>query len=254
MGCRLDKAGEWADRAAHEASLYPFNCIVTLTYEDKHLPEDGSIRKIVLSKFVRSVRDANPHTIRFMGCGEYGDQFLRPHYHVVLFNHTFPNREHWSTGPTGAKQYKSPELTKRWEHGLATFSDFTREGAAYVARYVTKKIKGDAALDHYVQPHPVTGHLHRVEPEFLLCSNRPGIGYWWLVKYYDDVYPSGHIIRNGAPAPLPRYYDKKLKEEHLHKLKIERRLAGAKRKEDRTPEKRKARRLIREARMSLIKR
>lgn len=255
MGCRLDRAAEWADRAQHESQLYVCNSIVTLTYDDKHLPVDGSVQKVVLRKFVRAVRDANrDHTIRFMGCGEYGDQFGRPHYHVVLFNHTFSDRVHWSTGATGAKQYTSPHLTKLWPYGLATFSDFTRDGAAYVARYVTKKITGENAVDHYIQPHPVTGELHRIEPEFVVTSTHPGLGYGWLQKFYDDVYPSGHIMRDGAPAKIPRYYDKKIKEEHLKQLKIKRRLAGAKRKEDRTPEKRKARALIRASRMSLIKR
>lgn len=254
MGCRLDRAGQWADRATHEAQLYDDNCIVTLTYEDQHLPETGSISKREHQLFMKRLRDSNDHKIRFMGCGEYGDQFRRPHYHIVLFNHTFPEREHWSTGPTGVRQYTSPALTKLWTFGLATFADFTREGAAYVARYVTKKITGEVAVDHYLQPHPVTGKLYRVDPEFLLTSRRPGLGFGWLERYYDDVYPSGHIMRDGAPAPVPRYYDKKIKEEHLHKLKIQRRLAGAKRKEDRTPEKRKARAAIRAARMSLIKR
>lgn len=258
MGCRIDKSLEWGDRATHEAQLYDDNCIVTLTYEDKHLPEDGSIRKIVLSKFVRSLRDANDgKLIRFMGCGEYGDQFRRPHYHVVLFNHTFADRVHWSTGPSGARQYTSPHLTKRWPYGLATFADFTPEGARYVGRYCTKKITGDRAADHYVQPHPVSGELHRVEPEFLLTSRRPGLGRAWVEKFYDDIYPSGHIMRDGSPAPIPRYYDKILKEAHSKKLKVRNRLKALelrKRKEAPTVDRRKARALIRDARMSLIKR
>lgn len=263
MGCRLDKSLEWGDRAVHEASLYEDNCIVTLTYEDEHLPPDGSIRKSIHQKFMKRLRDQyEPKQIRFMGCGEYGDLFRRPHYHICLFNHTFLlGVEHWSTGPTGAKQYTSPELTKLWKFGLATFSHFTPEGARYVGRYVTKKqnsrTQGDFDSDPYVQPHPVSGELHKVEPEFLLTSRVPGLGYHWLKKFYDDVYPSGHIMRDGRPAKIPRYYDKKIKEtsqQALHKLKIKRRLASAKRKEDRTPERRKARAAIRAARMSLIKR
>ena len=38
IGCRLDRSRAWADRCLLEASQYPHNCFLTLTYDDEHLP------------------------------------------------------------------------------------------------------------------------------------------------------------------------------------------------------------------------
>lgn len=260
-GCRLEYSRQWAVRAMHEASLYENNCFVTLTYEDDRLPKDGSVSirehqlflKRLRKEFYRPGRSEDDPGIRFLGCGEYGDRFLRPHYHYCLFNHDFPDKYHWRT-ERGQRLYRSPSLEKVWPYGHAEVGSVTFESAAYVARYAMKKITGDMAREHYLQPHPVTGHLHQVQPEFMKMSLRPGLGYGWFQKFRDDIYPSGFIVVNGHKATIPRFYDLKLKEEELHKLKIQRRLAGAKRKEERSPERRKARATVRQSRMSLIKR
>ena len=39
IGCRLERARQWALRCMHESSLYEENSFVTLTYDDEHLPK-----------------------------------------------------------------------------------------------------------------------------------------------------------------------------------------------------------------------
>ena len=56
IGCRLEKSRVWAMRCMHEASLYPKNCFVTLTYDDDHLPENGSLRPADMTKFLKRLR------------------------------------------------------------------------------------------------------------------------------------------------------------------------------------------------------
>ena len=43
VGCRLERSRQWAVRCMHEASLYKHNCFITLTYDDAHLPANGSL-------------------------------------------------------------------------------------------------------------------------------------------------------------------------------------------------------------------
>jgi len=39
-------------------------------------------------------------------------------------------------------------------------------------------------------------------------SRRPGIGDGWLKKYKTDVYPDDHVIINGKPIKVPKFYDR----------------------------------------------
>ena len=90
-GCRSEYSRQWALRNMHEASLYADNCFITLTYNEKNLPQNNSLEKKAFPKFIRSLRKKNKGTkIRYYACGEYGDNFGRPHYHAILFNY-IPN-------------------------------------------------------------------------------------------------------------------------------------------------------------------
>ena len=83
--CRRDKKRQWAMRSMHEASLHDENSFITLTYDAKYLPENGSLRKTDFSGFMKRLRSRHcGRTIRFFASGEYGE-LGRPHYHSLLF-------------------------------------------------------------------------------------------------------------------------------------------------------------------------
>lgn len=215
IGCRLDKAKQWAVRCTHEAQLYEQNSFVTLTYDQDNLPEDSSITKKHISKFMKDLRGAYVgKTIRFYACGEYGSKHNRPHYHICLFNHDFEDKEikciTRKEKPFNKGQYTNPytlynskELTEIWGKGITDFGEVTLESAGYVARYCVKKITGKKAEEHY----------QGKEPEFALMSRRPGIGAGWLKKYRSDVFPKDYFTMNGVKIKPPRYYDDILKRE-----------------------------------------
>lgn len=108
--------------------------------------------------------------------------------------------------------YQSDLLTDSWGHGHALTQDFSIEAAAYVARYVTKKITGPMADDHYVKEivHQSTGEIEpvRVKPEYTRMSLRPAIGKKWLEDHYLDCYPKDFVTHAGVKFRPPRYYDK----------------------------------------------
>lgn len=209
IGCRLERSRQWAVRCMHEASLYDVNCFVTLTYDDEHLPAHGSLVYRHFQLFMKRLRKVAPR-VRFYMCGEYGERFLRPHFHSCLFGYTFPDLELFKTGNSGCAIYSSALLSRLWPHGFASVGELTFESAAYVARYCTKKFTGPGADVHYSRVDVSTGEIVQVVPEFGHMSLKPGIGAVWLDKYKTDVYPHDRVIVNGFEAKPPRFYDKRL--------------------------------------------
>nr|QJB21019.1 MAG: replication initiator protein [Microvirus sp.] len=207
VGCRLERSRQWAVRCMHEASLHMFNSFVTLTYDEDHLPEFNSLNYKHYQDFMKRLRKRFDG-VRFYMCGEYGENFSRPHYHAILFNCFFSDRKKHSVGDSGATIFTSETLNNLWPFGFASIGDVTFESAAYVARYVMKKVTGDAADEHYSTVDPLTGEISRRVPEFNRMSLKPGIGGTWIRRYNGDVYPRDVVVARGVECKPPRYYDK----------------------------------------------
>lgn len=208
IGCRLEKSKQWATRCVHEASMYEDNCFITLTFSTASLKKRDNqwsldVRDFQL--FMKRLRKKYGAKIKFFHCGEYGDENKRPHYHACLFNFDFPDKILWKEGEH--KLYISPSLTKLWPEGFSTIGSCTFESAAYVARYVMKKIYGEKADEHYQWIDADTGEIKPLKPEYITMSRNPGIGQKWFHKYYKEVYPADAVIINGHKCTPPKYYD-----------------------------------------------
>lgn len=226
-GCRLERSRQWAIRCLHESQLYSDNCFINLTYDREHLPADYSVQVRPLQLFFKKLRKKlGSHKIRFFACGEYGDINLRPHFHALIFNYTFNDRVVHSISERGDKLYTSKNLSTLWPYGFSTLGDITFESAAYVARYNMKKINGPQAVEHYTRQHPDTKTFHVVNPEFIVMSRRPGIGFAWLQKFKSDVYPDDFVLARGMKMLPPRFYDQQLSEEELQQVKRRRSTGG----------------------------
>lgn len=264
IGCRLARSREWAIRCVHEAKCWHENCFITLTYDDLHYPEDGSLCYRDFQLFMKRLRKRCKgydcivndngyleYPIRFFCCGEYGEQLNRPHFHACIFNFNFEDKRLWSVRD-GVRLYRSPLLEQLWDKGYSTIGDVTFESAAYVARYVMKKITGDMADEHYVNQD--TGVMRT--PEFVKMSNRPGIGRDWIDQYMDDVYPNDFVVHSNVKMRPPRYYDKVYdiyNSDMLKELKV-RREARARFCKDNTPDRLYAREQVQLARCRKLKR
>lgn len=253
IGCRLERSRQWAMRCMHEASLYDHNCFLTLTYNDDHLPDDHSVNVQHFQDFIRSLRKRNQgKTIRYYHCGEYGDKTLRPHYHAILFNHDFPDKVEWSNAQGGHKQYISEKLNETWGRGLATIGSVTFESAAYVARYVMKKVNGEQAETHYNRCDPETGESWTVRPEYTTMSRRPGIGKGWYDKFKTDCYPSDFLVVNNHKVRPPKYYDNQYPD--IERIKAKRQHDAKKYSENNTSERLRVREKVAESRLNQLKR
>jgi len=209
IGCRLERSRQWAVRCLHESQLHSRNCAITLTYDDQHLPDRGSLRYSDFQLFMKRCRK-RLGPFRFFMCGEYGETTFRPHYHALFFGMDFPDMRFLKKTAAGSDLYTSETLDSLWDAGFASIGQLNFESAAYVARYVTKKVTGKAADDHYRRTDLETGECYWLEPEFLRMSLKPGIGSGFFFKYGEDVYPRDYVVVNGSKAKPPRYYDKLL--------------------------------------------
>lgn len=226
IGCRLERSRQWAVRCVHESQLYDYNSFVTLTYDDSHLPPNSSLVYRDFQLFMKRLRKSTASKVRFYMCGEYGDNLGRPHYHALLFNSFFSDRKFARTLPSGSRLYRSSLLESLWPFGFSSVGDVTFESAAYVARYICKKVTGPAADSHYRRLDPDTGELVRITPEFTRMSLKApkgapkgapgGIGAAWFARYRSDAYAhdgsKDYVVIRGIKMKPPRYYDNLLKQ------------------------------------------
>lgn len=209
IGCRLERARQWAVRCTHEASLYDKNCFITLTYNDENLPKEHSLILEHYQLFMKRLRKKYGSGIRFFHCGEYGEEFGRPHYHALLFNHDFEDKKYHSTH-NGSRLYTSESLSTLWPFGFSIIGEVSFESAGYVARYALKKVTGKKSGEYYQQR----------KPEYCTMSRRPGIGKKWYEKYKGEVYPNDKIFLRGIQAKPPKFYDKQLEKENPSEMAI----------------------------------
>lgn len=214
IGCRLERSRQWAIRCMHEADMHEDNCFITLTYNEENLPKNRSLQLEDFQNFMKRLRKAYDHKIRFFHCGEYGEKLGRPHYHALLFGHDFKDRERFKNC-NGYRLDTSDELSGLWKKGFHLVGDVTFESAAYVARYIMKKVTGEKMEDHY----------KGLKPEYVTMSRRDGIGKGWYEKFKKDVYPDDFVVVNGGLSKAPRYYDGLLdKDDHkMYEMLKERR-------------------------------
>lgn len=211
VGCRIQWAADWTLRCVHEASLYRTSAFVTLTYDKEHVPKDGSVNLDELQRFMKRVRK-RLGKVRYFGSGEYGERNKRPHYHALLFGVDLTRDSVLVRRSKGkAPLFRSPTLDALWQHqGYASWGEVEYHSAAYVARYVMKKLDGATGQEEYTRYDPDTGECWEVKPPFVAMSKRPGIGSDWIQKYHEDVYPSDQVVSQGRPHRPPRFYDRRL--------------------------------------------
>lgn len=217
VGCQLERARQWAMRAIHESKLHAANSFVTVTYDDEHLPKNGSLSVRDHQLFLKRLRERVGAGVRFMMSGEYGETTVRPHYHYLLFGYR-PDDLRLYASNNGNPIFTSAFLDDIWGFGECKVGEVTFESAGYVARYTLKKLSDNKLSQVY----------EGREPEFFLMSRRPGIGSGWAKMFYDEWYRGDYSIVNGHKVKPPKYYDslvEKFAPSTLRRVKDERKVA-----------------------------
>lgn len=178
--CRINKKREWKGRLLLEAAHSTVEgSFITLTYNDQHLPKNGSVSVREAQLYIKRLRHFLGGGMRYFLVGEYGTKSWRPHYHILLFN--------WR--PLLAETM----IRGAWqEKGFVSISTINTERCNYVCDYTVKRMttKEDPRL------------LGR-NPEFHLQSRRPVIGFQGYNMILDTLYTrqGSKIIAEDGDVP-----------------------------------------------------
>ena len=221
VGCRLEYSRQWGVRCMHEAKMHDENSFLTLTYNDDSVPADLGLCPKHFTDFFKRLRERERYRwcgaaefgpprfvwrdFRYFMCGEYGELNSRPHYHCALFGFYPSDAVFYKTAASGFPVYTSKFLRDLWGHGEVYVGQLTFESAAYVARYVMKKVGSDGERREIWDL--TTGEIITRPHEFCRMSRRPGIGSSFVAKYGRDIFMNDRVVTNGHAAVLPRFYD-----------------------------------------------
>lgn len=141
LGCETKWRKGWVLRMMLEAQSSVHARFLTLTYQTG--AGVSSLDYQHVAGFLKRWRKNTQQAVRFFSCGEFGDRFGRPHWHLILFG---PSCEAMSVGVCSMKE---------WPFGAVMVGDATPASMAYVAGYSLKK---------------------RCSEIKIVMSRRPGIG------------------------------------------------------------------------------
>lgn len=208
--CIRRKRMEWCFRMEEELKISKNALFVTLTYDDEHLPIDKyknvTLKQEHLVNFFKRLRINTERNniitpeiwlhgitkkdkIKYYACGEYGEQYGRPHYHAIIFN-------------------ASTRLIKdSWGMGLIDSKPATRQSIAYVTKYMDKwrNKKQD----------------WKKAKEFNIQSKGLGKEFIKRMKtFYKNNLDINYMVNSrGIKIPLSRYYNLKILNEDSQKKK-----------------------------------
>lgn len=199
QACRRNVQRKWVARIGLEWFASFAASWVTLTYDKENLPAGGELVKADLRDFLLTLgRRETWH--RYFAVGEYGNQFGRPHYHLLAFNRV-PRLT-----VKGDRIFDSG-IESAWGRGGTYTEDFGAsrkplDRIAYLASYVAKK---------WTKETP-DGRC----PEFAFMSKRPAIGSaaleWLENACWELSYVPRCVRLSGRIFPLDHLMRRKLQE------------------------------------------
>lgn len=210
FGCRCDNARSWSLRMMHEARYHDACYFITLTYSPESMPVDGDLRYSDLQDFFKRARhlfQLPDKSFKYFACGEYGDKTLRPHYHFAAFDFHIPDLRPFKQ-VAGGWYFLSDALRDCWKHGHVVVAPLSWQSAAYIARYVTKKMHGSNRRDKGTF-NPDTGELDLYAQQRAFQSK--GLGLPFYLEHFSEIWDLDGCLYNGKyMVKPPRYYMKQL--------------------------------------------
>lgn len=221
--CLKAKQRQWIYRLQREEAVNKTSLFCTLTYDEKNVPlllldyhgqvylhksndkpqhvryQDYIKSKLFsdcimdlwpedLQKFIKRLRKCYPHSLKYFACGEYGDQFDRPHYHIALFTN-------------GSANLLKHCVEGSWQLGMTDVEYLVDARVTYITKYMLK-----GSLEN------------RTDERQTPCFNRASHGLGSRGFYNDYLIESSRLsedeylrcvqLNNGSKIPVPRYFRK----------------------------------------------
>lgn len=203
--CRISRSRQWATRLMHEFEYWEDSIFLTLTYDEDHVPDNGSVAKTEVQAFIKRLRKnlGKTRRIRYYAVGEYGEASGRPHYHAIIFGVAPCNacqqcaRRYIGVEPSDGD---CAAIAAAWQdRGMIYIGDVSYDSCRYVADYCQKQLSGPLGRAQYAE--------RGIDPPFQLQSQSLGLQY--AVDNFEQIEEDG-ILMHGSRMALPRYYTKKL--------------------------------------------
>lgn len=204
--CCQNIRNDWVQRMKHEALTSDGCLFLTLTFDDEHLGQN-SVEKEEVQKFMKRFRYYAKNKIRYFAVSEYGKQFGRKHYHIILYNTDLTDNPFYAVS-YDAKKGGFWCFCRAWQDlkqspighcfvKIPTDNDF-----AYTAKYITKSRQSKQSKEY--------NRNNGKNPEFTLVSRCPGLGKKWLDFNFEKLLEKPFIKNKQFKMRLPRYYEDKL--------------------------------------------
>lgn len=234
LACQLTKSADWAARVVQESRYYkPSECwFITLTYDPVNLPiydkdtktlyrGEGPGWPTLMHKDVQDYHKrlrkrladmaekagAEAPKLKYLMCGEYGDQTGRPHYHECVCGLPIHDLKLASLSKEAIPIYSSDWLTEIWGNGLVDIRPLNNENAAYTAKYTTKKAYGKEAQKAY--------EAAGIKAPYIVASK--GLGAEYIADNWEKIQAGQpdyiHTKKGCRMAPPSSYARRKLKEQ-----------------------------------------
>lgn len=218
IACLKQKRNEWVFRLNARQEIAKTAYFITLTYSDENLRygEIGGIPTLLkddLKKFLHNLKNEANYICRkmiakeqgipvrqvkcrtfvdYFAVGEYGDDFDRPHYHLVLFDFL------------GDIQTLSDAINKHWKY--QDIIPDIRYCSGRLINYITKYMIKDEKIDY---------EKEKIQPPFRLMSKGIGKNYVTRARTRQHVISDDYTSNIGnARYGLPRYLKKKIQQSY----------------------------------------
>lgn len=196
--CHKRRVNQWTFRLLKQFENCYTAWFITLSYDTDHLPFTKSgqptLNKRDVQLFFKKLRKTTNDKIKYYVAGEYGENYDRPHYHIILFN------------------AKVEAIQNAWsdEHGkyrgMVYYGDVNEKSIRYTLKYINKPTR-----------IPLFDGDDR-QKEFQLTSKGLGADYLTAetIEFHKNSSAEKNFVtlRNGAKLPMPRYYKNKIFDEN----------------------------------------
>lgn len=218
LPCRVNYRQVWETRLLFEALHHQMRgCFLTLSYDDDHLPANGTLVKKHFVDFIKRLRyHVGGAKLRYFGVGEYGKKTERPHYHALIFG--------WPAVPFDATVSRASRLgivggaqpaaespivetvRNAWSFGFVGVGNLNIKTIRYSVKDLLKGVG-----------RVCDGEEARV-PHFRLMSRRPAIGTQFVERMAADFLTHRGAVQLGNAQDVPPFVVFEGKERYLGRV------------------------------------
>lgn len=197
--CLEARQMDWSYRLMCESGYHKDTVFLTLTYDDDKIgcTLKNEVYNLVprhLQLFFKRLRKDYDKTVKYYAVGEYGDDFKRPHYHIILFGIGIEYFVSKSAGVTKTDRGLNLYDMSLWSYGMCNVGTVTNGSIKYVTSYLITSVDRKEYEKKGIQP-PFSRQSQGLGKQYCLDN--------------EDTFRKGYVSIKGSKLAIPRYFKKK---------------------------------------------